>query len=200
MSKRLVFPEGALVLAFLSVIGLAALGAAPAFATGGTSTLSTTPSATTVVVGTATTDAATVTLSTGSGPFGSVVFAVYTVPATGSPCPGNTPSGTQVTGRFAGSTATSLVTVTASGANTYNSGPFSTVGLSPGHYVWAVRYVGGTTGYPSSPSITGYDCEPFTVVAGVSTLRVPEFSAGLPILLALAIPALFLLRRRLPSP
>jgi hypothetical protein len=199
MSKPRIFPVVALGIALFSVLGLTALGSAPAFATTPTSSLSTTPSATTVGVGTPVTDAATVTLSAGTGPFGSVVFAVYSVPATGSPCPGNTPTGTQVTGRFAGSAATSSVVVTASGAHVYTSGPFSTTGLPLGNYVWAVRYVGGTTGYPSSPSITGYDCEPFTVVAHATTLRVPEFSAGLPILVAMALPALLLLRRRLPS-
>jgi hypothetical protein len=81
-------------------------------------------------------------------------------------------------------------------------------GWSPGHMsgCQSTRGAGRRLGGPHPPqapvrgavSFGGsyYDCEPITL-ASVSH-GVPEFSAGLPILMALALPALLLLRRRLP--
>ena len=174
----------------LSALGIMLLGAAPAFAW--TSSLSTVPSATTVVAGISVTDTATVTLSLDSGPYGSVVFAVYS-----GGCTTGTPTGSQVLGHFTGLN-TNTVTVTANGAHSYTSAAFSTTGLS-GSYVWAVKYLGtGSGGYPNAPSAGYFDCEAFTVTPNVSH-GAPEFPMGLPLLMALALPAMLLLRRKLPQ-
>jgi len=118
---------------------------------------------------------------------------------------------TSITG---GSLFSSIATV-GSGNNgatvAYSSGSFLTSGLAAGGYVWLVRYSGGGTspGWPAYPasntpgavSFNGnyYDCEPITLAPRSPGVGVPEFSAGLPILMALALPALILLRRLLPQ-
>jgi hypothetical protein len=177
-------------LGVLSAFGLMLLGAVPAFAW--TSSVTTTPSATSVVAGTLVTDTATVTLSPDASPFGYVVFAVYS-----GGCTNGAPTGSQVLTHFTGSVTASNVAVTANGVHSYTSASFSTTGLS-GAYVWVVYYTGtGSGGYPRAPlSATTYDCEPFTVNAPHGA---PEFPAGLGVLLALALPAMMLLKRRLPT-
>jgi hypothetical protein len=91
----------------------------------------------------------------------------------------------------------------------YGSGSFPTTGLTAGPYVWLSRYSGGGTspGWPAYPASTlsgvvllsgnYYDCEPIKLTA--VSHGVPEFSAGLTILMASALPALLLLRRLLPK-
>jgi hypothetical protein len=128
--------------------------------------------------------------------FGSIVFSLYhgTCAAPGSFIHSNT---VPVSSSNNGITAS------------YSSGTFPTTGLTAGGYVWLVRYSGtaGTNGYPAQPPTgTGtllngnyYDCEPMTITLSPPPNSVPEFSAGLPILMALALPALILLIRRLPQ-
>jgi hypothetical protein len=170
-----------------AALALLSMGALPAYAW--TSSFSTT-TPTTVIAGSTITDASVVSLSNDAGPYGSVVFAVYS----GS-CTSGNPTGVKVLGHFGGAD-TSTVTVTASGAHPYSSGPFSTTGLS-GSYVWVAYYTGtGSGGYPRAPT-AGYHCEPFTV--NPPSHGVPEFPVGLPALLALALPLMILLRRKLPS-
>jgi hypothetical protein len=182
-------------LGLLSVFGLAVLGAVPAFAW--TSALVTTPQpSASVAVGTSISDSASLTLTHESAtPSGTVIFYLYA----------GTCSSTFASG---GSLYSSTSTVGSSnnGATvSYSSGSFSTTGKAAGSYVWLVRYSGGG-GWPASPStgptITGntsnhYDCEPITLTP--PTHGVPEFPVGLPLLLALALPAMILLRRRLPT-
>jgi hypothetical protein len=94
----------------------------------------------------------------------------------------------------------------------YGSGSFPTTGLTAGPYVWLTKYSGGGTspGWPAFPTSTTsgailfngiyYDCEPIKLTAPTPpSVGVPEFSAGLPILMALALPALLLMRRQLPK-
>jgi hypothetical protein len=88
----------------------------------------------------------------------------------------------------------------------YDSGSFSTTGQVAGQYVWLSKYSGSTTtpGWPADPRnaasgavLVGgiyYDCEPITLAP--TSRGVPEFSMGLPILMALALPALILLKAR----
>lgn len=134
-------------------------------------------------MGTSISDVASLTLTWGDGsPYGSVVFALWA-----GTCSSQTGS----------AIFTSTITVSGStsysGAYSTTSGSFSTTGLSAGSYVWLVYYTGtGTGGYPRAPT-SGYDCEPITLTVSHG---VPEFSAGLPLLLALAAPALLLLRRQ----
>jgi hypothetical protein len=177
-------------LGVLSAFGLMLLGAAPAFAW--TSAISTTPSATLVAAGTPVTDTATVTLTNDGAPFGYVVFAVYS-----GGCTNGAPTGAQVLGHFPGPSNTNNVAVTASGSNPYTSASFSTTGLS-GAYVWVVYYTGtGSSGYPRAPA-TGYDCESFSV-SPPPAHGAPEFPAGLAVLMGIALPAMMLLKRRLPQ-
>jgi len=85
----------------------------------------------------------------------------------------------------------------------------STTGLAVGNYVWVATYSGTGSGYPKAPLAVGasapyniqivtggpwYTCEPFAVTAATG---VPQFSLGLLPLLALALPAMLLLRARL---
>lgn len=189
---------------YASVAGLGILAAllfaspllAPAFAW--TSTLntcvgsyssSTYPSECTVnpsyTVGTTVSDTAKLYLTSDGSPYGTLYFAV----ASGS-CANPTVLDISITG--------ASPTVTGSG-DTYYTASISTTGLSAGTYYWLVYYSGtGSKGYPRAPS-SGYDCEQFTLVSAppVST---PEFPFGMALLLAAAIPALVVLKRKFSLP
>ena len=183
----------------LSAIGMMLLGAAPAFAwhvvlpPGCSSSSQVQPCFTTSASITPTVhDSATIQISnngptagytcpdSSSCPFGYITFKVYTV-VVGQSCrdgSGN-PTGTL---KF-----TSFTPVTASaqaGPTTYQS---ASVALAPGSYNWVATYSGtGSGGYPSAMAA----CEPFTIV----TNGVPEFPSGMALLLAIALPAMLLLR------
>ena len=83
-----------------------------------------------------------------------------------------------------------LFNVTGTGKTTYAS-TLTTTGLSAGPYVWIVHYTDPTTDRYSYPSAS--TCEPFTLN---STSTVPEFPLGPVLMLALAFPALLLIRSK----
>jgi len=120
-------------------------------------------------------DTAKVYLTSNGPSYGSVTFLV----AQGTCGDHSTGSSTGVTG--------SSQSVTGSGTTYYNAHVTIT---AAGSYVWLVSYGGG--GYPSQST-----CEPFTIT--VSPPTVPQFPLGMALLMALAIPALFLVRGRFAS-
>ena len=140
-------------------------------------------------IGTSVSDTAKLTLTSDGGPYGQVIFGVA--------------AGTcrTVTGAPGyGSIITTLkYNVTGTGT-TYPSVSVSTTGYSAGSYVWLVYYTGtGSGGYPRAPS-TGYDCEPFTLYSAPPPTGVPEFPFGMALLMAAAIPALVLIKRKFSLP
>jgi hypothetical protein len=161
-----------------ATFALLSMSALPAYAwttTPGATTLS----SATVAVGGSQTDSALLKLTTETtSSFGSIIFNVY--------------QGTCSSHTTLVFTATVAVTSAAMGASghTYISPAFSPA--SPGNYIWLDTYTGtGTGGYPPAT----FACEPFTVAPH----GVPEFPAGLAILMGLALPAMMLLKRRLPQ-
>jgi hypothetical protein len=174
------FRKTSIVALVASTLTFVMLGATPAFAWH-VNTFNTTVGASTSVVGTGVYDTAFLSLSNNGPLFGSITFKAYT----GSCDANGNPTGTL---KF-----TSVVPVTAAastGGATYTSATWTTTGAAAGSYVWVATYGGG--GYPSATA----SCEPFTLTPPV-THGVPEFSAGIPLLLGLALPALFLFRSRL---
>jgi len=137
-------------------------------------------------------DTAQVTLSSDGSPYGSltVLLAKGTCSSIGSTVSGVSGSNPSVTGS----------------GTTYYVASIATSSLTSGSsYVWLTSYSGTSGGYPYAPTSgvgtnpTTYsgnlvDCEPFIFQA---TTGVPEFPSGMVLLLALALPALFLMRRRL---
>lgn len=121
-------------------------------------------------VGTTVTDAAMLSVTketcTSSRPcnYGTVVFKVYSDPSFSSwgfydgfsSCPSI--SGSPIAG-FSGQTESSVAvpSTLAGGSASVTSGMFSTSGLSPGQYVWVVKYVSG--GGPNSWPSYGPVCE-----------------------------------------
>jgi hypothetical protein len=74
---------------------------------------------------------------------------------------------------------------------TYTS-TLATTGLAAGSYVWIVSF----SGISADPDLHALKtCEPFTLTVGHG-LGVPEFPSGLALLMALAIPALLLVRNK----
>jgi hypothetical protein len=117
-----------------------------------------------------------------AGSYGCITFKVY--------------AGTCPTSYSGPALFTNIVQVTSASQGvsfTYTSGSFTP--LAPGNYVWIDTY-SGTTGPNPYPSNT-FACESFTVNAPPH--GVPEFPAGLAALLALALPLMILLRKKLPS-
>jgi len=174
-----------------AALTLLALGALPAYAWNSTPG-PTTPSGTSIALGGSITDNAPLTL-TANGPgtspsvcvpsstFGCIIFKVFA---------GTCSSFSTTTTYF-----TSIVAVTTASqgaSHTYTSAAFTP--LAAGNYVWVDTYSGttGTNPYPTA----SFGCEPFTVNAPHGA---PEFPAGLGILMALALPAMMLLKRRLPT-
>jgi hypothetical protein len=157
-----------------------------------TSSFFTTPSPSDVIpVNTPIFDTSSLTLSSGSGtPSGTVYFYLYAgtcASPTGSPL----------------SSSTATVGSSNNGATVqYSSATFPTTGLPAGNYVWLVRYSGGGA-WPAFPtSSTGgavkigtyyYHCEPISLT---TSHGVPEFPIGPSLAIALALPAMMLLRKR----
>jgi len=136
-------------------------------------------------IGSTVTDTAKLYLTSDGAPYGSVYFAVAAGVCSDY---GTIISGTSQT-----------VSVTGTGT-TYPQASISTTGYSAGSYVWLVYYGGtGYGGYPRAPS-SGYGCEPFTLVKAPPPPGVPEFPFGMALLLAAAIPALVLLKRKFSVP
>ena len=180
-----------LVISSLFILGALALfsfSGLTAFAW--TSTLSTTPQpSTSVAVGTSISDKASLTLTSESGtPSGTVYFYLYAGTCT-------TPTGSAL------SSSTSSVGSSNNGHTIqYTSASFSTSSLSPGSYVWLVRYSGGG-GWPSTPTsgtyLSGhyYDCEPITLTPSLPP-PVPEFPLGMLALIGMMAPLLYIMRSR----
>jgi len=134
-------------------------------------------------IGTTVSDTAKLYLTSDGGPYGSVYFAV----AAG------------VCSDHGSAISNQTYAVTGTGT-TYPTESVSTTGYSAGSYVWLVHYSGtGSGGYPRAPS-TGNDCEPFTLYKGTPPTGVPEFPFGMALLMAMAIPALVLFRRKFGLP
>jgi hypothetical protein len=134
-------------------------------------------------IGTSVSDTAQITLTSNGGPYGTVYFAV----AAGICTDHNSP--------LVSGPSPASITVTGSGVTTYTS-TLSTTGLSAGSYVWLVYYSGtGSNGYPRAPA-SGYDCEPFTLFAAPPPASVPQFPFGMALLMAIALPALLLLKKK----
>lgn len=125
-------------------------------------------------------DTAKLTLSSDGSPYGSVYFAV----AAGT-CADH------------GSTISNQTYAVTGTGTTYPTESISTTAYSAGSYVWLVHYSGtGSKGYPRAPS-SGQDCEPFTLTSLPPPTSVPEFPFGMALLMAMAIPALVLFKRKL---
>lgn len=135
----------------------------------------------TFAVGTSVPDTAHIAFND-EGPYGSVVFAV----ASGT-C-GN------VISVLSNVTIGIPSTPTIAYANVTTT--FSTTALSAGNYVWLVHYTGNPDGYKRYPT-TGNDCEPFKLTSLPPPTSVPEFPFGMALLMAMAIPALVLFKRKL---
>jgi hypothetical protein len=178
-------------LSLAAALALLSLSALPAYAWTsypGTTTLA----HPTIVLGGSTTDSAPLKL-TADG--------VSTSPAS---CLAATSYGCIIFKVYAGTCAsysgaalfTNIVQVTSASQGayfTYVSAAYTPV--ASGSYVWVDTY-SGTTGANPYPSNT-FACELFTV--NTPSHGVPEFPMGLPALLALALPLMILLRRKLPS-
>lgn len=142
----------------------------------------TTASATSAAIGTGIYDKATLQLSTNGGPYGSITFYAYTGTCNGQ----GHPTGTLVY-------TSSAVSVTGSGPTTYQSATVPTTGWAAGNYVWVAKYSGtGYGGYPSAQAA----CEPFNLFQGPPPPTVPEFPLGLALVMALAIPVLFIVKSK----
>jgi len=187
--------------ALATALGLV-LAAAPAFAWTssvytciGNYTSSTYPSSCTsnpTLGGSIIYDTAQLTLSNSGSPYGSltVLLAKGTCSSIGSTISGVSGSNPSVT----------------TYGTTYYVASIATSSLTSGSsYVWLTSYSGTSGGYPYAPTSgagtnpTTYsgnlvDCEPFIFQA---TTGVREFPSGMVLLLALALPALVLMRRRL---
>jgi len=178
----------------VAVVGLLSSVALPAFAWS-SSPGPTTLNASTIVKGGSVTDSALIVLSNygpGTSPstcpkgstFGCIIFKVY-----GGTCSSYSTSTLYFTSTVVVTSAAESSTFP-SGGHTYASPTFTPTSTTQLSYVWIDSYTGTTGGYPSAK----FACEPFTVSHGV-----PEFPVGMPLLIALALPALILLRRRLPQ-
>ncbi len=147
-------------------------------------TFTTTASTTSAAIGTGIHDTANLQLSSNGGPYGTITFYVYK----GTSCDvGGTPVYT--------STPVSVTSAaTCSGGANYNSPTVSTTGWSAGNYVWVAHYSGtGSSGYPSATAT----CEPFSLFQGPPPPPgVPQFPFGLAALMAIAIPALLLVKSK----
>jgi hypothetical protein len=148
-------------------------------------------------------DKATVTLTSDGSPYGTVSFYVY---SGGS----NTYTNAQHTGYNTctlgtSANAPSLVwtdsknaqTVTGSGSTTYTSSSPSFSHAAGSFFFYVVYNGAGTNGYPSSST-----CEPFTTTTPTfppPPTGVPQFPFGTVALLALAIPAMLLVRSKFGS-
>lgn len=156
------------------------------------SSLSTTPSSASAAVGTTISDTADLTLSSvvGATSSGSIQFYLYAGTCSG------------VTGSALYSNTATVLSSNNGATKGYPSGSFSTGALAAGNYVWLVRYSGGG-GWPATPTtgvlLSGlyYACEPITLTT--TTHGAPEFPAGLGVLMALAVPAMLFMRRRIPQ-
>ena len=138
-------------------------------------------------IGTTVSDTAQLVLTNDGTPAGTVYFAV----ASGICSDHGTGTTTGVTG--ASQTATTGSGGSGTTTTTYTAS-LSTTGLSAGSYVWLVYYSGtGSGGYPRAPT-SGYDCEPFTLFAG--SIPTPQFPLGMAALLATALPAMLLIKRK----
>ena len=192
-----------LSLTLAAAIALLSTGALPAYAWSPT-IYPTIQSATAIVIGgspSSITDSAPIRLpadgpgtaaatacGTGATLYGCIIFKVYKV-LTGTACGTST---------LSSSVFTSIVHVTGATNTkvTYTSAAFTPT--VAGTYVWMDTYsgtgnpVGSGNNYPSA----SFACEAFTVTGSHG---VPEFPIGLPLLMAFALPALMLLRRRLPQ-
>lgn len=201
-------------LGLLAVSAMLVLGASPAFAwhvvlppncTSVTNQVqpcfTTTNSGSSATVGATVWDTATIQLSdsgpstyfkcaAGAGstycPYGYLTFAVYT-----GTCSGLTPTGTLV---FT-SNPIPVTKAAETAATTYTSNSWDTTGAAATSYVWVSTYSGtGYMGYPKAQA----SCEPF-ILTPPQSHGAPEFPAGLPLLLAIAIPAMLLAKRRVPG-
>jgi len=125
---------------------------------------------------------ATVTCAQGANTKGTICYEVHsgTCASIGAlVSPGPSPSSTAVLTSNDGSTKTYTSTL-------------STTGLAAGSYVWIVQYSGMSV---NTDLHTLKTCEPFTLTVGHG-LGVPEFPSGVALLMALAIPALLLVRSK----
>jgi len=189
----------AIGLVVLSAFGLMVLGASPVFAWHLQGCDVATPCAgftthinpsTIVVAGTALTDTANLIGCDGShacgSASGSITGSIVWKAYTGGTCAGT------VVSHWPGSAASDTKAGPFGNPATVVSDSFSTTGLV-GAYSFQATFVG--TG--SWAFTTVGPCEPFNVTAAPPH-SVPEFPLGLPALLLLALPAMILLRRRLP--
>ena len=135
---------------------------------------------------TSATDTATITLSDNGPNYGSVTFNVYAA-AVGATCAPTGPSLLTSVVAVAGHTdhGSDQTYQTTSAAFPYSG--------HTGNYVWIVSYGGG--GYPSMGPL----CESMPSSSFPPPPTVPEFPLGMAMLLALAIPALLLVRSRTAS-
>jgi hypothetical protein len=145
---------------------------------------STTPSTTSSAIGTSISDSAKLQLSDNGGPYGSITFKIYSGTCTTE----GVPTGTL---KYTSSPVPVTSAATSGSGATYGSGPVSTTGLAAGSYVWVASYSGTAGGYPAGTA----GCESFTLFKG-SPPPVPEFPLGIALLMALAIPALLLVRSK----
>jgi len=180
-----------LALLGIAAIALAVAGVAPVFAwtitpgspftcvgTAWSTTCATNPS---YAIGTTVYDTVKAQLSNDGGS-GTITWKVYALTGVGA-CT---------------TTGSALFTTTASiaGDGSYHTIPtptgFSTTGHSAGSYAWTV-----TVTYSDATPKSA--CEPFTLFTAPPPPTVPQFPLGMALLLALAIPALLLIRSKFAS-
>lgn len=165
--------------AILATLFVGGMLAAPAFAW--SSSLSTTVHQS----GSSVYDTASLTLTNDGPSFGHITFVIYQ----GSSFTQGTQTCTLGSNSLKWTDSKNPITVTGSG--TYTSSTVSTSGWASGSYFFYVNYGGGD--YPQAS-----ECESFTIAP--TTQGVPEFPFGMALLVAVALPALFLARRRFVGP
>jgi hypothetical protein len=148
----------------------------------------TTSSTTSAAIGTGIYDTAYLQISNNGGPYGSITYHVYqgSCNSQGNPTGSLVYTSPAVSVTAAASTGTSPVA--------YTSATVSTTTWSAGSYVWVVNYSGtGSSGYPAAKAA----CEPFSLFQGPPPPPgVPQFPLGLAALMAIAVPALLLVKSK----
>ena len=135
-------------------------------------------------------------ISTGSQ-LGTLCIYVYKAPAGVAACSGTTPSGTALSSGVSPTTIVIPASADNQGFKAYTSTLTLSSSTPAGNYAWVVQYA------PPSGTRTGHDlprmqtCEPFTLTGTFPPPPgVPQFPFGMALLLALAIPALLLVRSK----